>query len=97
MGIEAWAALAGILATAVGTIVGMSVSWAKQQAHIDAVRSECLNDTELVRQDLSNHKLNHEKLEARVMEHENKIDTKLESIGNKMDELKDLIIETLKK
>lgn len=47
----------------------------------------------LVEQDLDNHKINVNQLERRVSEHENKIDKKLEALNEKMDSLKDLIIE----
>lgn len=54
------------------------------------------NEVNIVRNDLSNHKDNHAKLELRVTEHENKIDDKLETLSDKMDALKDLIIERTK-
>lgn len=54
------------------------------------------NEVNIVRNDLSNHKENHLKLELRVTEHENKIDDKLSVLSDKMDNLKDLIIERTK-
>lgn len=54
------------------------------------------NKIELVENDLKNHKENHAKLEARVSQHEEKIDEKLNSLSEKMDDLKTLIIEKMK-
>ncbi len=55
------------------------------------------NEVNIVRNDLNNHKDNHSKLEERVTAHENKIDDKLNVLSEKMDALKTLIIENLKK
>jgi hypothetical protein len=63
---------------------------------INAQNSDRKSETGLVKQDLDNHKQNHKALERRVTEHESKIEGKLESLNDKMDDLKDLIIERTK-
>ena len=54
-------------------------------------------DIAATKADLQNHKYNHAKLEARVTEHEKRIDDKLDSIHEKIDGIRDLIMDRLKK
>jgi len=97
MGIDTIITLSAFLFTVVLTIIGMTITWTKQISNIDSVKSHSDNQIQLVKQDLENHKQNHNKLEDRVTINENKIDEKLESLSGKMDDLKTLIIENLKK
>jgi hypothetical protein len=48
---------------------------------------------EIIKQDLSNHKENHKKLEERVTAHEEKIDQRLQTIQESISEVRDLVIE----
>ena len=97
MGIDTWITLGGFAFVLLSSVIGMAVTWTKQSANIEAVKISAQNDVLLVKQDLENHKLNHNKLEERVTQHEDKIDQKLETLSGKMDDLKTLIIENLKK
>ena len=85
-------------------MIGIAISgilWVNNQ------NSDRKSDTRSVSEDLFNHKKNHEKLEARVTTHEDKIDDKLFELdkkieekhtilNGKLDDLKDLIIERTK-
>jgi predicted nucleic acid-binding Zn-ribbon protein len=68
------------------TIFGVAVSgivWVRDQ------NGKRKGEIDLVKQDLQNHKDNHNKLEARVSQHEEKIDEKLGSIMEKLGEIKE--------
>ena len=97
MQIDTWIAIGGFGFMILTTLIGLTVTWTKQSSNIDAVKQHADSQFQLVKQDLENHKTNHSKLEERVTLHEGKIDEKLESLSGKMDDLKTLIIENLKK
>ena len=52
-----------------------------------------LGKIELVKQDLENHKLNHARLEERVIKHEDKIDEKLQDIQDKLSEVREIVMQ----
>lgn len=94
MDIQSW--IVGNSVAIILAIIG-GIVWVNTQ------NSERKSDNSLVKQDLDNHKQNHEKLERRVTEHEDKIDDKLSKLdrkiddkhnilNDKLDELKDLLI-----
>ena len=75
---------------------------------VNTQNSERKGETNLVKQDLDNHKQSHKKLEDRVTLHESKLDDKLDELNTKiedkhnilnakLDGLKDLIIERISK
>ncbi len=87
MDIQLW-----LVANSFGIIMGVigGIIWVNQQ------NADRKGENQLTKQDLNNHKLNHRALEERMEKHENKIDEKLNSLSEKMDSLKDLIIERTK-
>jgi SMC interacting uncharacterized protein involved in chromosome segregation len=97
MQIDTWIAIGGFIFMLLTTIIGIAVTWTKQSANIDSIKSHADSQIQLIKQDLENHKANHSKLEERVTSHEGKIDDKLESLSDKMDDLKNLIIGNLNK
>lgn len=89
MGVDTWIGIcANIMAILIAAIGG--IVWVNTQI------SERKNETNLVRQDLENHKKHHVDLKERLEKHEGKMDEKLNTMNEKLDDLKDLIINLKK-
>lgn len=87
MDIQTW-----LIANSLGLMLAVisGIVWINQQ------NADRKGENLLTKQDLDNHKMNHKALEERVEKHENKIDEKLQSITDKIEDLRTLIIEKFK-